>query len=107
MKTLLAAVLISTITPQKETPKTLPKNKLDSREGIVLVEGKDSISVFKNFHGWGGPMYRVRVKDEQGKVIDRFVSDKPFQKTANGWAFKVEGKNQVKEVAGHIEIGKL
>ena len=107
MKTLLAAVIISAIVPQKETSKTLPKSKLNSQEGIVLFEHSEGISVLKKFHGWGGPMYRVRVKDEQGKVIDRFVSDEPFKKTANGWVFKVEGKNQVKEVSGNVEIGKL
>ena len=107
MKTLLAAVIISAIVPQKETSKTLPKSKLNSQEGIVLFEHSEGISVLKKFHGWGGPLYRVRVKDEQGKVIDRFVSDKPFQKTSNGWSFKVEGRNEIKEVSGNVEIGKL
>lgn len=107
MKSILAAVLISTIVPQKESPKNLPKHKLDTREGIVLFEHSEGISVLKKFHGWGGPLYRVRVKDEQGKVIDRFVSDKPFQKTASGWSFKVEGRNEIKEVSGSVEIGKL
>ena len=107
MKSILAAVLISTVVPQKESLKTLPKNKLDTREGIVLFEHSEGISVLKKFHGWGGPMYRVRTKNEQGKVLDSFVSDKPFQKTANGWSFKVEGRNEIKEVSGNVEIGKL
>ena len=107
MKSILAAVLISTIVPQKESPNTLPKNNLDSQEGIVLMEHSEGISVLKKYHNWGGPMYRVRVKDEQGKVLDNFVSDEPFKKTANGWSFKVEGRNEIKEVSGNVVIGRL
>jgi hypothetical protein len=107
MKSILAAVIISTIVPQKESPRTLPKNKLNSQEGIVLFEHSEGITVLKKFHGWGGPLYRVRVKDEQGKVLDNFVSDEPFKKTASGWIFKVEGRNEVREVTGNVEIGKL
>jgi hypothetical protein len=107
MKSILAAVIISAIVPQKETSKTLPKSKLNSQEGIVLFEHSQGISVLKKYHNWGGPMYRVRTKNEQGKVLESFVSDKPFQKTANGWSFKVEGRNEIKEVSGNVEIGKL
>jgi hypothetical protein len=107
MKSILVAVMISTAAPQKESPTTLPKNKLNSQEGIVLMEHSEGITVLKKFHGWGGPMYRVRVKDEQGKVLKNFVSDEPFKKTASGWSFKVEGRNQIKEVSGNVVIERL
>jgi hypothetical protein len=107
MKSLIAAVLISTIVPQKQLPRPLPKNQLTKQDGIVLLEGPDKISVYKLFYGWGGAAYRVRTKNEQGKVLEHFVSDKPFIKTEKGWAFKLEGREETKEVSGLVEIGKL
>ena len=103
MKTLLASLLLTTAALHA-TP-----NNLTTLKGINLEQSTDSnlVYVWKDGFGWGGNLYRVIVRDENGRKIDNFVSDVPFQKTKNGWLFKIEGRNKYKEVSGNVSIGRL
>ena len=99
MKTILVILILCTAVASANT--------LTTQKGIELQYSVDHIWVSKNFVGWGGDCYRVRVRNEQGKVVEHFVSDQPFKKTATGWMFRLEGKDKYKEVSGNVEIGRL
>lgn len=103
MKILIALLLLTAATFAAEPVK----NVITTQPGITLNETLSHIWVEKNYCGWGGPNYRVRVRDDKGKAIVHFVSDQPFEKTPNGWKFKVAGRNYYKEVSGNVEIGRL